>query len=154
MRIIFDLDGTLRDATHRKPLLPSAADRADTSKWVAYNAAGASDAPVHGMIALLESLAATADWIVIGTSCGDAARESVELWLERHGLVGSYDQLIMREMSDHRSTLAYKRALFETFRPDLIVDDNPGVVELANSMGIVGMLVKSYDPYVLEQLAK
>lgn len=152
MRILFDLDGCLNDARHRLPLLPHADHQHVTAGWVRYNAAGAEDRPRLMVIRLMNDLYFNPEnWVAIGTSRGAAARTITEDWLRQHG--ATYEKLIMRNMDDNRSTVDYKRWLFETWKPDMIVDDNPEVVELAWSMGIIGLLIDSMDPHVMTQFS-
>lgn len=150
MRIIFDLDGCLNDARHRLSLLPHRDHQHITAGWVRYNAAGAEDRPRLMVIQLMNDLYFNPEnWVAVGTSRGAAAWDLTEEWLKRYG--ANYEQLIMRNMSDNRNTLDYKRWLFETYKPDMIVDDNPEVVAMAWSMGIIGLLIDSMDPHVMTQ---
>lgn len=150
MRIIFDLDGTLNDARQRLHLLPHSDHQHVTSAWVRYNAAGEQDKPRLMVIRMMNDLYFNPEnWVAIGTSRDAAARQATLGWLKEHG--AQYEQLVMRDMSDNRSTVDYKRALFEKYKPDMIVDDNPEVVEMAWSMGIIGLLIDSMDPHVLTQ---
>lgn len=152
MRIIFDLDGTLNDARHRLPLLPHRDTQHNTASWLRYNGASGSDTPRLMVIRMMNDLYFNPEnWVAVGTSRGYAAWTVTDEWLKRYG--ANYEQLIMRRMDDHRSTVDYKRWLFETYKPDMIVDDNPEVVELAWSMGIVGLLIDSMDPHVMTQFA-
>lgn len=96
--ILFDLDGTLADCSHRLHHIEKS-----PKDWPAFFAACDGDAPIVHMIHLFQRLSRNADghddlslWITSGRS--DECREATEAWLHRHGV--KYERLVMRKAGD------------------------------------------------------
>ena len=142
--IVFDLDGTLRDGTHRAHLVPKEnLDR--TESWDAFNRACGNDAPIWDNLRLLHSLSRTYD-IVILTSCCDVAQMETVAWLERH--LGNSHNLTMRPAYDHRPDTEFKEAMLRKIGLDRILccyEDNFRVAKHIRSLGLTCHVVRHYD---------
>lgn len=145
--IVFDLDGTLRDGTHRLHLLPTEnLDR--TESWNEFNLACGDDTPIADNIALLDMLCGsdTENLILILTSCCDVARQITLDWLLDNHIY--FDGLIMRPADDHRSDTEFKEAKLREIGLENIVccfDDNPRVVRHIRSLGLTCHEVRHYE---------
>lgn len=143
--IIWDLDGTLSDGTHRIHLLPTK-DYGNTKSWEAFNLASGDDTPFQDNIDLMNSLRYCGFDIVILTGRSDIAREITEKWLDDHGC--HYDALIMRPFDDHRRDIDFKREELEAIGIDNILcafDDAEHVVKFMRSLGITCHQVTHYE---------
>lgn len=142
--IVFDLDGTLRDGTHRLHLVPKEnLDR--TESWDAFNLACGKDEPIWDNIQLMQDLR---DWneIVILSSCCEVAREITVEWLREHAGLGI--QLIMRPADDHRPDTEFKEAMLRKIGLDRILccfEDNFRVAKHIRSLGLTCHVVRHYD---------
>lgn len=77
---IFDLDGTLTDASHRKHLIDFSAETID---WTAFSDACGDDTPRYHVCTLLNHLLRSAE-IWIWTSRQERMKEITVNWLENH----------------------------------------------------------------------
>lgn len=133
--VVFDLDGTLADITHRLHYIES-----DPKDWFGFFTACDLDAPIKPFIRLAMKLADHYT-IEIWTGRSEEARLKTENWLERHHLSwlsGKY--LRMRRKGDHRPDVALKGAWLDalpiTGRPFMAFEDRSSVVEMWRSRGI------------------
>lgn len=142
--IVFDLDNTLRDGSHRSHLVPTEnLDR--TESWDAFNLACGDDTPIADNIALLTDLAATYS-IIILSSCCEVARDITTDWLREHHVW--CDTLIMRRADDHRTMMEFKEAELREIGLEHILccfDDDPKVVRHIRSLGLTCHEVRHYD---------
>lgn len=91
--VIFDLDGTLADISHRQHMVQS--KRRD---WPGFFAACVDDAPHEAVITILRALQSQFEiWLVSGRS--DEVREQTENWLRLNGV--PWHELIMRHKGDY-----------------------------------------------------
>lgn len=142
--ILFDLDGTLADNSHRQHLLPD---------WRAFFAACDRDlvnTPVAWLWDALRFASKQMDprvslWIVSGRS--DEVRTETVAWLDRHGI--RPEQLLMRSFMDHRpddvlkKEWAVKHNLVE--RTLFVVDDRSKTVRMWRELGIPCFQVNDGD---------
>ena len=131
MHVIFDLDGTLADITHRLHFI------ADKKKadWDSFHRACVDDSPITGMIAVNRSLAAT-HTIEIWSGRSDMVCNETLLWLRENWIV--YDTIKMRRAGDHTPDEKLKEAWLHsaTRKPDLVFDDRKRVVDMWRRNGI------------------
>ena len=94
--IVFDLDGTLADCSHRLPHIVRTDGLA--KDWRSFFAACEDDAPIPHTIEILKRFYDDYDiWIVSGRS--DECEKQTRSWLRFH-LGGCFDKLIMRKAGD------------------------------------------------------
>lgn len=133
MFIIFDLDGTLADVTHRRPLLDP-----PQRNWDAFFAACGDDAPIRPIITVARDiLAAGGHRIEIWSGRSDKVRAETEEWLGRYGLDGV--PLRMRPNGDNTPDDQLKEMwlLAEDAAPDMVFDDRDKVVAMWRRHGIL-----------------
>ncbi len=127
--IIFDLDGTLADCTHRVPLIPD---------WDAFFAACDKDKPIWAIIDVYNALFDHDAWdIHIWSGRRDSEREKTVHWIERHH-IHSPGVLKMRPAGDDRSDAELKSQWLDEaeFVPMLIFEDRASVVQMYRDRGI------------------
>ena len=159
MNIVFDLDGTLADTTHRQHILAEGGP----SKWDRFFAACDGDAPNSPVIEVAKALYRDGDSIEIWSGRSESVQEMTLDWLWREAgvrvartvpkkfdwerrekwgtpewLVG---RLLMRPVGDYRPDDELKRELLirsreQGFSPDLVFDDRKRVVDMWRSEGV------------------
>jgi hypothetical protein len=136
--IIFDIDGTVADLTHRVHHV-----QGGKKNWVAFMATLSDDLPIEQTI-FLNQLIHT--WnghrhfpmpILFVSGRSENERRDTELWLAKYGL--KYDKLLMRPAGD---ILGQIRA--EGYEPWLIFDDRQQVVDMWREEGL---FVLQCDPH-------
>lgn len=139
--VIFDIDGTIADPSHRLFHLDGEKD------WKAFHDAMDQDAPVEGVIRLARILKAAAeqglgiDAVLVVTARHDDPRYETMTreWLALHDM--PCDRLYMRRLDDTRSDAIVKAEILERiiedgYEPILVVDDRDQVVKMWRSYGI------------------
>lgn len=142
--VIFDLDGTLADITHRLHHIKEKVEKvfdheSDTfiekkskADWHAFNAACSSDDPKSHIISLLKMFKHYGKQIAIVSGRDSTYQVATEKWLKSKGV--EWDILLMRAPKDYRSDTDIKKELFEKhFKAEdvwLVVDDRDKVVEM------------------------
>ena len=136
MKIIFDLDGTLADITHRLHMIDKSKGKPD---WPAFFMACVDDKPIPEMVRLARCLAGCTVDIWSGRS--DIVRPQTEFWLDVRGLgFVTGDHLRMRKEGDYRADHIVKEdwlyALPKSQWPDIVFDDRKQVVDMWRVHGI------------------
>jgi len=130
--IIFDLDGTLSDSSHRIHFL-----KEKPKNWPAFFDAGAKDPPHDYVVKLCNALQGVYR-VIICTGRPDSHRVMTELWLKQNGVV--YLHLRMRKTGDYRPDDILKKEMLDDIRkfwnPIFAVDDRPSVVAMYRSNGV------------------
>ena len=134
MFVVFDLDGTLSDDSHRKHL-------AEAGEWDAYFDACDRDIPFVHTIEVLQALFKHEETIEIwsGRGCGPtgAARQKTLNWLVKHGIWKYIERLRMRAHVDHRRDTELKTEWMQTVgKPDLVFDDRNQAVAMWRAAGV------------------
>lgn len=130
MFIVFDLDGTLCDITHRLHLI----DGKGVKHWPSFYKSCVNDAPIQKMHELFRELA----WhnhIEIWSGRSDIALGETVDWLSRFNL--SSAKLRLREDGDHRDDVDVKEAWLADARPDIVFEDRQRVVDMWRRHGIM-----------------
>lgn len=136
---LFDLDGTLADATHRLHFIQGPGKK----DWPAFFEACDRDAPIHEMLDLLNVLSThtmhpAEIWIVSGRS--DAVRDKTNWWLIKH--LGWTPNLIMRKAGDYRPDDEVKEEWLHSWSVDnrrrirMVFDDRRRVVDMWRRNGL------------------
>ena len=151
---ICDIDGCIFDNTHRVDLIPT--NKHSAAAWDEFNKACANDSPITPRINFVKHYAKMLvdeqyRKIVFITARGENARAETLDQLQRHFFNFNYD-LIMRPMSDNRSTVHFKRDAFyelsdQMSERSLIIDDNPEIIKMVatNFPQVSRLLVESFD---------
>ena len=150
MNIVFDLDGTLADTSHRVHYLEQT-----PKDWKAFYATAVDDPRIDAtcrvFLALRMSLREEhGDHMAIWTARPDRYRSETVSWLQRAGLLISSPFAIpvdirMRESDDFREDTVVKGEWLKEspWRPDLVFEDRARMVEFWRSQGITCYQVAS-----------
>lgn len=138
--IIFDIDGTIADSTHRVHFLEQ-----DKPDWDNFLSNCEQDKPIKWTIDLLRILKTNGYLIYLVTGRTDNIRGKTINWLNRYNI--PYDKLFMRQTGDHRHDYEIKLELINDFINDIwfAVDDKQSVVDKFREIGI-NVLQCGVDP--------
>ena len=151
MRIIFDLDSTLADDSHRlHHIMKSPKD------WDSYFSECFEDGLVYTTFEVLRALSLDKHLIEIWTGRREGkdsvTRNTTEQWLAKHGLYVregaenypgiTIERLLMRQQGDHTNDDELKRGWLNMARaanqaPDLVFEDRDRVVNMWRQEGII-----------------
>ena len=131
--VIFDIDGTVADITHRRHFVAS-----KPKNWAAFNQTMHMDAPKHDIIAIMDTFRQE-NAIIMCSGRGMEWMQVTMDWLGKHGVV--YDRLYMRPVKDYRADNIIKKELLDQiiadgFEPWLVFDDRDQVVKMWRENGI------------------
>lgn len=142
--VIFDLDGTLADGTHRLHLLPKD-NYGETWAWKPFNMACKDDEPIRDNIELCNALNRRYAVIIL-TGRSDDAEKETRMWLQRHRV--EFYKLIMRSKHDNRKDIVIKEEVLRAIGLERILcafDDSPAVIKHFRGLGITTHAVTEYD---------
>lgn len=132
--VIFDIDGTLADCSHRLRHLAN-----NKRDWPAFFAEMDRDQPIEPVCWLLLALLDRDTTILLTTGRPENYRTVTEAWLERAGL--AWHRLYMRPENDTRPDHVVKSQILDGiladgFEPILVVDDRQSVVDMWRERGL------------------
>ena len=135
--IIFDIDGTLADLTHRLHYITGG----DSPDWDAFYKACPDDTSIEPTVSiyiLMKENLPEGHVLILCTGRRESIRRQTERWLY-HRLI-KYDHLMMRRFGDHRDDVEVKRqmlnALREFYDPILVFEDRSSVVQMWREEGL------------------
>lgn len=133
--VIFDIDGTLADCTHRQHHLTGPGKK----DWDAFYAAMHDDEPRVGIVRLAQTFVASDLPIILCTGRPESYRERTVAWMAQHGI--KFFDLYMRKDGDHRDDTVVKREMLESIRSNgldvvLVIDDRDKVVRMWREEGL------------------
>lgn len=151
MKVIFDLDGTLCDISHRLHHI-----KGEKKDYDAFHAACVDDVPKPEIAKVLAALASQEGegwdgkkWEVeIWSGRSDIVRKETERWLLINvALLTSYIKLKMRPHGDHTPDHKLKRKWLHeaTVKPDLVFEDRQRVVDMWREEGITCCQVAAWE---------
>ncbi len=131
-KLIVDLDGSMCNNEHRHGLLPKGDDANKTEGWNAFNLACGKDDLIIPTYNLVNAIRLSFEYeMIFVTGRSAVCRDQTEQWLERWGFHGY--ELIMRDDSDHRKAVDFKRSVFTEMglnENDVVLEDDPTIVEM------------------------
>ena len=131
MLVVFDLDGTLSDPTHREHFVRRPVGQKD---WDSFFAEQINDPPKSAMVELISRLHATHQ-VEIWTGRPIKYREDTIAWLHASNI--PYYKLRMRPANDKTDDHEMKRGWCERYgKPDLVFEDRQRLVDMYRSLGI------------------
>jgi len=142
--ILFDLDGTLADNSHRQSFI-----QGEKKDWDAFFDAQACDTPNAPVAALYEALFSSARFdIVVVTARPERYREVSERWFALNGI--PLKRMLMRADGDRRSDETIKQEILAKLRlegatPLFVVDDRASVVQMWRNEGITCFQCADHD---------
>ena len=132
IKIIFDLDGTLADCTHRLHYIKNG-----KKNWKSFFIDCDKDTPIWPTIKILQSLTGNNNILVdIWTGRSEIVRAETEHWLYENGINVNY--LRMRPLADRRPAPELKESWLNMYGPIYCVfEDDPRVVKMWRDNGVV-----------------
>ncbi len=141
MFVVFDLDGTLADNSHRihHIAMPATPEHEwPVQDWAAYNAVCHLDGPIWPILNVARTLIEAGDRVEIWTGRDDATRAETLDWLRKHGVGVGHVSSFMRPIGDYTKDHDLKaRWLAERGKPDLVFEDRARMVQFYRSHGIL-----------------
>ena len=133
MLVIFDLDGTLADPTHREHFVRRPVGQKD---WASFHEAGARDLPKYEIVRTYLALEATGAEVEIWTGRDEAHRAETLEWLAKQGIHSP--TLRMRPTGDHTADDEMKSQWIDQHdrHVALVFEDRQRVVDMWRSRGI------------------
>lgn len=133
--VIFDIDGTLADNSHRQLWVQQR-----PKDWDKYNDTMNMDLPVHRVISLLKMFVYGGHKALLCTGRNEQYRQRTVLWLRNNNV--PFDYLYMRRDNDRRPDYIVKeemlgRILESGFVPEYVVDDRKSVVDMWRKNGLL-----------------
>lgn len=135
--VVFDIDGTLSDCSHRVAL-------AQAKQWDEFHLKASQDAVICP-IANLMRLVAGKYSVVLLTGRNERYRHITIQWLENAGLDGFYEALLMRSDDDFSKDALFKISSLEKYLSgqenvldmiEFVVEDRDTVVEAMRNYGL------------------
>jgi hypothetical protein len=141
MDVIFDIDDTISNSTHRAHLIDKS-----PKNWDLYFEQLVNDSPITSTISVLKALCAEGHRIILVTGRPEKYKHITNLWLASHSI--PYDALYMRSKEYmYISNAEIKNMLLQKlkqdgFNPQLVFEDNPKAIEMWNKNNIVTLQVR------------
>jgi uncharacterized HAD superfamily protein len=133
MAVIFDIDGTLADCTHRLHYIQGEQKRYNTF----YNAMD-KDMRIKPIASLAMDLSRSTR-IIMATGRPESHRDMTLAWLEANNI--PCHDLYMRRVGDFRPDYVVKKEMLDAIKRhypvDFAIDDSPAVIEMFNSNGVL-----------------
>lgn len=134
--IIFDMDGTLSDPTHRRHFVQREVGSKD---WKSWNDRMGDDPPNVPIVALARLFHNADTKVIVCTGRHERYRRVTETWLLLHEVPAH--RVYMRPDRDDRPDHVVKLELLakirgDGFEPQLVVDDRSSVVAMWRSAGL------------------
>ena len=141
--IVFDIDGTVADVTHRRQYIAS-----KPKNWAAWNAGMSRDTVHQDIKFIYDTLRAAGNRIIFCSGRGDDTRAVTEQWLADNGF--EFEALFMRREKDYRQDSIVKVELLDQIRqwhgePWLWFDDRNQVVDAIRAAGVRVLQVSEGD---------
>ena len=147
MFIVFDLDDTLADTSHRQHILDNG-DKASSETWNKFFDACDKDTPNTEIIEVCDVLSnpRLGHRVEIWTGRSDRVFEKTNIWLRQHLLHVDNCILRMRVEGDFRHDTEIKGEWIQRFgKPDLVFEDRNSMVKYFREQGITVCQVKESD---------
>ena len=134
MDIIFDVDGTLMDISHRKKFVES-----KPKDWNSFRDETPNDTPIKEVFLTAIALQKAGHHIIIASGRNKSQRAITMKQLIGEGLV--FIDLFMRSDKDFRSDVVLKREMLGAMRrkgynPKMVFDDRSSVVQMWRDEGL------------------
>ena len=143
--VIFDLDGTLADLTHRLHHIKS-----KPPNWDAFFAACGDDSLIEPIRDLVYLFGGQNYRILLVSGRSDQAREATEGWLATHTI--PFHSLHMRRAGDYRKDSIVKSEILDALIAEgheiaFVVDDRPSVVAMWRERGLTCLQCRDWQEH-------
>ena len=131
IQVIFDIDGTLADTSHRQHHLAN-------KDWESFYNAMPGDAPIQPIIDLCNMYFNSGSYILLVTGRPESHRELTREWLNKHHVL--FDEIRMRPTGDHRPDTEVKMELvspWDIANTELVVEDRSSMVRAWRERGLL-----------------
>lgn len=141
--VIFDIDGTLADLTHRLHHIKNG-----NRDWNRFNENVHLDVPIRPIIALAQKLYQH-HIIILASGRGEEVRLPTQKWLKENYV--HYHELYMRPAGDYRKDTIIKHEILGQIRLkygndiELVVDDRQSVVDMWRANGLICLQAAAWD---------
>ena len=143
MKVVFDLDGTLADISHRLHFIQQ-----KKKDWDSFFNACLLDKPIIQTVDVARALYEAGFVIEIWSGRSDRVRRETEEWLKRNNV--RFHLMRMRSETDRRSDVVLKESWLHSITPKvmwptLVFEDRSRVVEMWRKNGIRCFQVEAGD---------
>ena len=143
MDIIFDVDGTLMDISHRKQFVEQR-----PKDWDSFRSETSNDKPFKEIFQVAIALQKAGHRIIIASGRNRSQRGITLKQLMGNGLV--FEKIYMRSDTDYRSDVIVKREMLDRMRangydPKMVFDDRDAVVQMWRDAGLKAVQVAPGD---------
>ena len=134
--IIFDLDGTLADLTHRRHHIAT-----KPKNWGAFFKLVSQDSPIDSICNMLRNFKRDGYTIIVCSGRGKECFDDTIEWLRKHDLMDYISRIFMREAKDYRPDDIVKQEFLDQIRVEgysivAVVDDRPRVIRMWQRNGL------------------
>ena len=141
--VLFDIDGTLADATHRLHHIQNG-----SHNWDAFFAECVNDPVIEPIRDLAVLVASQGYRIILVSGRSDTVREETKAWLARSGV--PYAELHMRKAGDYRQDFVIKSEILDAILAEghdiaFVVDDRPSVVAMWRERGLTCLQCRDWE---------
>jgi predicted kinase/phosphoglycolate phosphatase-like HAD superfamily hydrolase len=141
--VLFDIDGTLADATHRLHHVTR-----EPKNYDAFFAAVGDDPVIEPVRELAQALDKQGYKLILVSGRSDKVRDLTEEWLARHEVPNH--ELHMRVDGDYRPDYVVKAEILDGIQADgnevaFVVDDRPSVVAMWRERGLTCFQCRDWD---------
>lgn len=141
--VIFDIDGTLADLSHRLHHI-----KRQPINWDAFFAECGNDTPILPIHELAHLIVAQGYKLILVSGRSDKVREQTEAWLATHGV--PHQELHMRKEGDYRQDTIVKSEILDNLLSAgneiaFVVDDRPSVVAMWRSRGLTCLQCREWQ---------
>ena len=142
--VLFDIDGTLADNSHRQHFLMSSPKR-----WDEFFDEMVGDVPNNALVTLYNTLYQSKSYeMVLVTARPEKHRAVTERWLAGHSL--KWNRLVMRRDGDCRRDAETKQDMLREITNSLneiafVVDDRTQTVQMWRSLGLTCLQCADHD---------
>jgi hypothetical protein len=134
--VIFDMDGTLADASERQHYL-----KKEPQDWEGFIAEMHADAPIEVLVDLYREMCRSDFYgVVVLTGRPERYKKMTEEWMEKHDL--PLRPIYCKPDNDERHDLVFKRDAYQSFIAEgnevaFVVEDRNSVVAMWREIGVV-----------------
>jgi len=141
--IIFDIDGTLMDISHRKQFVEQR-----PKDWNSFRAATPNDKPNLDVFAIALALQKAGHNIIIASGRNESQREITVKQLDRQGLI--FVDMFLRADKNFIHDVELKRGMLQKMKekglnPEIVFDDRSSVVQMWRDEGLRAVQVAPGD---------
>ena len=141
--VIFDIDGTLADLSHRLHHI-----KRQPINWDAFFAECGNDTPIQPIHELARLAVAQGFKLILVSGRSDQVREQTETWLATHSV--PHHELHMRKAGDYRQDTIVKSEILDAILAAgneiaFVVDDRPSVVAMWRERGLTCLQCRDWQ---------